>query len=147
MCLLSCWDLEEKWQLSPPLVLPQAHVAHGWGSSTITLTSTSSPSSAPPRRADSHGTLRYFPGRLEKPNFRALPLPLTRGFFHFLFFSCLELLCRSKDLGDFILPNTFCFFPDWSPQNPFCDVTLGYWESVLKWVEGFSFRDWTAGDD
>lgn len=47
----------------------------------------------------------------------------------------------------FYSPEHICFFPDRSPQNPFCNVTLGYWESVLKWVEGFSFREWTAGDD
>lgn len=40
-------------------------------------------------------------------NFRARPLRLIRvGFFHFFSFSCLEFLCSSEDLGDFILLNT-----------------------------------------
>lgn len=67
-------------------------------------------------------------------------------FFHFFSFSCLEFLCSSKDLGDFILLNTSAISQTEVLKILFA-VSHLVTESVLKWVEGFSFRDWTAGDD
>lgn len=79
-------------------------------------------------------------------NFRARPLTLTRILFHFFSFSCLEFLCSSKDLGDFILLNTSAISQTEVLKILFAMSHL-VTESVLKWIEGFSFRDWTAGDD
>lgn len=84
---------------------------------------------------------------LPPANFSARPLTLTRvGFFHFLSFSCLEFLCSSKDLADFILLNTSAISQTEVLKILFAMSHL-VTESVLKWIEGFSFRDWTAGDD
>lgn len=109
VCLPSHWDFEKKQQPFPQWVLPQAHVAHSYGSWKHTQSSTFSTSSAAFLLGVQAPTqhLCIFQGGLRNLILEHFHLGWL-GFFHFSF-SCLEFLCRSEDLGDFILLNTSAF--------------------------------------